>query len=431
MPGHPFTPTTTCSLATPPAGSASPAREASPPRRPWAIRLRRGPKPGAQAQLDRHGDSATLQLAGDWQAGPLPAAPTAQQLAGLAQLRVAADGLQASDARLPAWLWPVLQRASAAGAQLDLQALPTPARTGLEAALAQAMPAAPGAAGAPANSTWLAQLGRAAALSWQRQQQTLNFLGQVLLAAQGAWRTALSAIVTPAGRVAPGQRSRLRLADIAFQFEQVGPRSLPIVLLVSALVGLILAYMGGAQLELFGAQSFVAPLVSIGEVREIGALVVGIVLAGRVGAAFAAQLATMRGNEEIDALCCLGVDPVDHLVLPRLLALLLAAPLLTVLGAAGGALAGGLVSVGIYGVAPREYLARSIDALTLTHVAIGVFKGLLYGLLVGLAGCCQGLHAERSAQGVGRATTDAVVQAIVWLSAAAAATTVIFHQLGW
>ena len=127
----------------------------------------------------------------------------------------------------------------------------------------------------------------------------------------------------------------------------------------------------------------------------------------------------------------MGVDPVDFLVLPRLAALLLAAPLLTVMAAASGVLAGGLVALGVYDVSAQEYLARSLEPLTMADLAVGLFKGLLYGALVGLAGCRQGLQAERSAQGVGLATTAAVVQAIVWVATAAAATTVIFHQLDW
>jgi len=392
----------------------------------------------AKAHFERQGDVGLLLVSGDWSSVQLPEPPSPLQMAvgaGLARLDVDGNALHASDVRLAAWLWPVLQAARANGADVVLQNVPDGIRSGLEMALAQTEQVAKGSANtaspvspnqdglhASAGETgWMAQLGLSATRAWHQRQQTLTFIGQVMLAATA----------TLGRGVQPGIRSTFRASDLASQLEQVGPRSLPIVLLVSALVGLILAYMGGAQLELFGAQSFVAPLVSVGQVREIAALVVGIVLAGRVGAAYAAQLATMRASEEIDALRTLGVDPVDHLVLPRLLALVMAAPLLTAMSAVCGALAGGAVAVGIYGVAPQDYLVRSLDALSLTHVAVGLFKGLLYGLLVGLAGCRQGLHAERSAVGVGRATTDAVVQALVWVSIAAATTTVVFHQLDW
>lgn len=219
--------------------------------------------------------------------------------------------------------------------------------------------------------------------------------------------------------------------DLAWQLEQTGPRSLPIVALVSFLVGTILAYMGAAQLVRFGAQAFLADLVTVGVVREIAALMVGIVLAGRVGAAFAAQLGSMQANDEIDALRALGVDPVGHLVLPRVLALLVVGPLLTAFAAAVGLLAGALVAVGVFGVPPAAYALGSLRSLSFEHLAIGLFKGTVYALLVALAGCRQGLAAGRSAQAVGEAATAAVVQGIVWIVVAASALTIVFQRLGW
>lgn len=254
----------------------------------------------------------------------------------------------------------------------------------------------------------------------------------------GGWRATLELLgrtvlaLMPGRRRAPGVRhSEMRAVDLAWQVEQTGPRSLPVVMLVSAMVGLILAYMGAAQLQRFGAQVYIADLVTIGVVREVAALMVGIVLAGRVGAAYAAQLASMRASEEIDALVALGIDPVRHLVLPRVLALAIVAPVLTVFAAATGLAAGALVAVAIYGVAPVQYLHASLQALTLPHAVVGLVKGTVYGLLVALAGCRQGLHAGRSAQAVGEATTAAVVQAIVWCTVAASALTVAFQRLGF
>ncbi len=362
-----------------------------------------------------------LRLSGGWRQVRLPRATT---LPKLQQVVVDGSGLTDWDPRLAAWLWPTLQAAGRQGASVTLQSLPPALQAGLDAALAQVAQLPVGTqlpADKPPAPGWVARIGLGATLALGERRRTFTFIGQVVLAA----------VATLGRSVQPGVRSAMRASDVAFQFEQVGPRSLGIVALVSALVGLILAYMSGAQLQLFGAQAYVAPLLSIGEIREVAALVVGIVLAGRVAASFAAQLATMRASEEIDALRAMGVDPVDFLVLPRLAALLLAAPLLTVMAAASGVLAGGLVALGVYDVSGQEYLARSLEPLTLADLAVGLFKGLLYGALVGLAGCRQGLQAERSAQGVGLATTAAVVQAIVWVATAAAATTVIFHQLDW
>ncbi len=231
------------------------------------------------------------------------------------------------------------------------------------------------------------------------------------------------------GRLARG-RSAMRLSDWLWQIEQTGPRSLPIVLLVSSLVGLIVAYMGAEQLQRFGAQSFIANLVTIGVVREIAALVVGIVLAGRVGAAFAAQIGSMRAGEEIDALTTLGVDPVEHLVLPRMLALLVTGPMLTLCAGAAGLAVGLAVAVGLYDVPAMAYLATTRASLSGWDLFVGLLKGSVYAVLVALAGCRQGLTAGRSAQAVGEATTAAVVQAIVWMVVAASVLTVIFQRLG-
>ena len=244
---------------------------------------------------------------------------------------------------------------------------------------------------------------------------TFDFLGSVLLALPRLFRG----------------KAQMRASDLLWQLDQTGPRSAPIVCLVSGLVGVILAYMGAVQLQRFGAQNYIADLVTIGAVREVAALMTGVILAGRIGAAYAAQLGSMQANEEIDALKALGVDPIEHLVVPRVLALVLVAPLLTAFGALVACAAGWAVAVGIFDVPAYEYLYKSVQALTLTHVLIGLGKGTLYCTLVALAGCRQGLNAGRSAQAVGQAVTASVVQAIVWIVIAASATTVAFQRLGW
>lgn len=244
---------------------------------------------------------------------------------------------------------------------------------------------------------------------------TLTFFGEVLLAL---------------GRLLRG-RSRMQGRDLLLQLDRTGPLALPIVLLTCFLVGLMLAYMGGAQLERIGAQAYIADVVTVGMVRELGGLMTGVILAGRLGAAFAAELGSMQSHEEIDALRVLGVDPVDHLVLPRLLALLLVTPLLVGFGMLAGVLAGLPAAVGAFGVPAAEYLHGSLKALTWTHLWIGQFKALVYAALVALAGCREGLHAGRDAEAVGEATTRAVVKALVWIVTAACATTVFFTSLGY
>jgi phospholipid/cholesterol/gamma-HCH transport system permease protein len=166
-------------------------------------------------------------------------------------------------------------------------------------------------------------------------------------------------------------------------------------------------------------------------VREMAGMMTAVILSGRLGAAFAAQLASMQSNEEIDALRAMGVDPIGYLVLPRLLALVLVAPLLVSFAALVGVIAGLPPAVGIYGVPPQEYLSSCLRALTWTHLWIGLFKGELYLALVAIAGCMEGLHAGRNAEAVGAATTTAVVKALVWIVATACGTTVVFQSLGF
>lgn len=262
---------------------------------------------------------------------------------------------------------------------------------------------------------WITAVGLRARGWWADTTLTLTFIGEVLQSLR---------------RLAAG-KAAMRWSDFFWQIEQAGPRSVGIVALVSGLVGVILAYMGAVQLQRVGAETYMADLVTIGAVREVAALMTGVILSGRVGAAFAAQLGSMQANEEIDALRALGIDPVDHLVLPRMLALLLVAPLLTAFAALTAILCGGLVALVIFGVPPMEYLYKSSQALTLPHIWIGISKGTVYCLLVALAGCRQGLNAGRSAQAVGAAVTASVVQAIVWIVVAASAMTIVFQRLDW
>ncbi len=243
----------------------------------------------------------------------------------------------------------------------------------------------------------------------------IPFVGDVALAAAEALRGRFS----------------LRGTGLLALLDQAGPRCVPIVVLTSALTGLMLAYMGGAQLARMGGQGYIADVVTVGMVRELAALMTGIILAGRVGSAFAAQLATMQANEEIDALRTLGVEPAQYLVLPRMLAMLLMAPLLLGLAMLAGVLASVPAATLGYGVPLNEYLRQCANAVTWTHLWIGLAKGSLYSALVALAGCMEGLNAGRTAQAVGEATTRAVVKALVWIVAAACLSTIVLTSLGY
>jgi phospholipid/cholesterol/gamma-HCH transport system permease protein len=358
------------------------------------------------ARWEGEGPQWRLVLAGDWHDAnaEIPKPPAGLPVAAGTQLGFDSAALSHWPPAFAAALWQVLAPLARGGVAVDLSGLPRGLQPLLTLSLPQAEAAQPQKQNATADEA-------APEAEWHK---TLVFIGDLLGAV---------------GRLLRG-RTAMRMSDWLWQIEQTGPRSLPIVLLVSTLVGLIVAYMGAEQLQRFGAQSFIANLVTIGVVREIAALVVGIVLAGRVGAAFAAQIGSMRAGEEIDALTTLGVDPVEHLVLPRMLALLVTGPLLTLCAGVAGLGVGGAIAVFLYGVPASAYLATTREALSGTDLAIGLLKGSVYAVLVALAGCRQGLNAGRSAQAVGEATTAAVVQAIVWMVVAASLLTVVFQRLG-
>jgi phospholipid/cholesterol/gamma-HCH transport system permease protein len=225
-------------------------------------------------------------------------------------------------------------------------------------------------------------------------------------------------------------KAQFRRADLLNVIQEVGPQALPIVTLISFLVGLILAYTGAVQLRQFGAQIYVADLVGLGMAREMGAMMTGIVMAGRTGAAYAAQLGTMQVNEEIDAFRTMGVDPMEFLVLPRMLALILMVPLLTLYADFAGIFAGLVVGVTILDLGTFAYYEETVRALNLTHFAAGLFKAAVYGALIALAGCLRGMQSGRSAQAVGQAATSAVVTGIVFIVVAAAVLTILYNVLG-
>jgi phospholipid/cholesterol/gamma-HCH transport system permease protein len=194
---------------------------------------------------------------------------------------------------------------------------------------------------------------------------------------------------------------------------QCSAQALPIVAVVNLLIGSILAFVGAVQLVQFGAGMYVADLVGVAVPRELAAAMTAIVMAGRTGADFAAELATMQANEEVDALEVLGLDAVAYLVLPRVLALTLLLPVLYLYGSAFGLLGGMLVGADVLGVSYAAYFDRTVGALSYTQFALGASKSVFFGALVGLTGCYFGLHASRNAAGIGAAATSAVVIGIV------------------
>jgi len=281
-------------------------------------------------------------------------------------------------------------------------------------ALATAVPERKGARKESARDPIFNRIGESALGLWQSTKETLAFIGEAFIAFT---------------RLLVGKAS-FRRSDLVLFIQQCGANALPIVSLISFLVGLILAFVGAVQLTMFGAQIFVADLVGIAMLRVMGAIMVGIVMAGRTGAAFAAQLGTMQVNEEIDALKTMGVSPMEFLVLPRMLALVIMMPLLCIYADLMGILGGLIVGVGLLDISITQYIVQTKGALNLNHFFIGIFQAGVFGVLVALAGCLRGIQCGRSASAVGDATTSAVVTSIVAITIATAIITLGCNVLG-
>lgn len=261
----------------------------------------------------------------------------------------------------------------------------------------------------------LARLGRAVTNNWKEFLALLGFLGEVLV-------KLLRLIKEP---------SRFRPTATVFHMEQVGLDAVPLVALLCYLVGAVVAFLGANVLREFGAEIFVVDLVSIAFMREFAVLLTAIILAGRTASAFTAQIGAMVSREEVDAMRTLGLDPVDLLVIPRVLALLVMLPLLTFVATIAGLLGG--LSVGAFGldIPPQQYLARMQDTMELRNLWVGLIKAPLFALLIALIGCLEGLQVEGTAQSVGERTTSSVVQAISVVIILDAFFAIWFMEMGW
>ncbi|HHW4679063.1 MAG TPA: MlaE family ABC transporter permease [Xylella sp.] len=224
---------------------------------------------------------------------------------------------------------------------------------------------------------------------------------------------------------------RFRLTSTVHHMEQVGLDAVPLVVVLSYLVGAVIAFLGSTILRNFGAEIFVVELVNIAFLREFAVLLTAIVLAGRTASAFTAQIGAMKSREEIDAIKTLGLDPIDMLVIPRLVALLVMLPLLTFIAMIAG-LAGG-ITVGAFdlGIPPQMYLSRMHDTMQVRHFLIGMSKAPLFALIIGLIGCLEGLKVTGTAQSVGKHTTSSVVQAISLVIIIDALAALWFMRMGW
>jgi phospholipid/cholesterol/gamma-HCH transport system permease protein len=225
-------------------------------------------------------------------------------------------------------------------------------------------------------------------------------------------------------------RTGLRWNDCVTEMQKCGAMALPIVSLISFLVGVTLAYSGSIVLKRFGGEIWVSDLIGVAMTREMGALMAAIVLSGRTGAAFAAEIGSMKANEEIDALSTLGISPVRFLVIPRVIALGLMMPLLAMYANCLGILGGMAVAYAALDIPPAAYWVEMLTIVDLSDVFVGMIKAVVFGLIVGLSGCLRGLQSERNASGVGHAATSAVVTAILLIIVADALFAVLFNAIG-
>jgi len=221
-----------------------------------------------------------------------------------------------------------------------------------------------------------------------------------------------------------------RSSDTWLVMQQTGAEAMPIVSLLNFLVGAILGYIGAMQLEKFGAEIFIGDMVGVAMTREIAALITAIIMAGRSGAAFAAQLGTMKVNEEIDALRSMGISPMEFLVLPRMIGMMLMMPLLAIYANFMGIFGGALVAYSMLNISLEQYLSVVIKSVGLNDVAAGLFMSVVFGVIVAVVGCQKGLSCGKSAEAVGISTTSAVVTSTVIIFICAAVLTVIYGALG-
>ena len=358
-----------------------------------------------------------VQLAGAWRLrGGLPsAALVKRELESAPSVRhigFEARALASWDSSVLAFLVEVSELCRIRGIDMDRTGLPSGLRRLLD--LAEAVLEKKGARKETVEMFFLERIGNTAMGAGSSLGEMLAFLGDMTLTFVRLFR----------------MKVRFRAVDLFLLIQQSGAHALPIVTLISFLVGVILAFVGAVQLKQFGAQIYVADLVGIAMIREMGAMMTGIIMAGRTGAAFAAQLGTMKVTQEIDAFTTMGFSPLEFLVLPRVIALVLMMPLLCLYADFVGVLGGAAIGVGMLDLSWTTYFRETANAIDLTDVFGGVFKSSVYGVLIALAGCLRGIQCGNSSSAVGDAATSAVVTGIVAIVVACGVFAVVFYVLG-
>lgn len=370
-----------------------------------------------QWSLDSSPERIVLRLSGSWRMQdrlPSPADVEAELARAATARRLSFDAREVTawDTGLLVFVLNVLAAAKSLDLTADRSGLPEGVGKLLD--LAAAVPERDTKRGGAAPS-FLARVGQASLSALAGGRAMITFVGEASIAL---------------ARAAVG-RARFRRVDLMLNIQEAGASALGIVSLISFLIGLILAFVGAIQLRQFGAQIYIADLVAIGMAREMGAMMAAIIMAGRTGAAYAAQLGTMRVNEEIDALTTMGISPFEFLVLPRMLGLILMMPLLTIYADLVGILGGAVVGVGMLKVGVVPYWNHTWNAATLADFSAGMIKSVVFGVLIAIAGCLRGMQSGRSSAAVGLAATSAVVTGIVFIIVSDAILTVVYDAIGF
>lgn len=362
-------------------------------------------------------NSVLVELSGDWRLrdGLPPSGVFEEPIeirSGVRRIAFDSTNLGDWDSGLLTLIVRIINHAKRQNIETDTSGLPKGVQRLLK--LAFAVPEKADAARPSDRTPLLELLGKSTLELYHSLGAMLGFIGEAVLVF---------------GRFFRG-KARFRRCDLVLTIQECGVDALPIVSLISVLIGLILAFVGAVQLSQFGAQIFVADLVGLAMTREMAAIMTGIIVAGRTGAAFAAQLGTMTVNEEIDALGTFSIPPMEFLVLPRMLALAIMMPLLCIYADLMGIVGGALVGVGLLDLSIVEYVSRTQIAVGLGDVAVGLVKGALFGVLVALSGCMRGMQCGRSSAAVGLAATSAVVTGIVFIIVTDAIFAVVTNILG-
>jgi phospholipid/cholesterol/gamma-HCH transport system permease protein len=380
------------------------------------VEIARGLNPSLRFEHTDEGQ-VLIHFSGNWIVGqPLP--PFEEVEKGFST-DPKPKGVQFDAGQMGAWdsvfltfLMKIKTAASRHQIEVDPDGLPPGVKRLL--ALAAAVPERKGARKEDSREGYLERVGTRYLKASQSVKSMLGFVGEIFLAFLKLFRG----------------KAQFRRSDLLQVIQRTGADALPIVSLISLLVGLILAFVGAVQLKIFGAQIYVASLVAIAMMRVMGAIMAGIIMAGRTGAAFAAELGTMQVNEEIDALQTLGISPMEFLVLPRVLGLALMMPLLGVYADFMGMIGGLIVGVFMLDISFMQYYNQTVSSVSLTHFWIGLVHSAVFGVLVSLTGCLKGIQCGRSAMAVGQVTTSAVVSGIISIIVATAIITVICNFIG-